>query len=158
MAAIESTPEGQVPAESLVPVEAKKPDNQTGRVYLLLGGMLAILAGLYSGIYVSQAAQLNRYHEGFMLAICPVCEEGELYLEERRYRMLGIPRVRRVVRCDTCRSVLREVGRQRWRYAVDGAENPELYDEINGQVLTEDELLDIGYRGAPPQYIEDDDL
>jgi hypothetical protein len=156
---LEGTGEGgQASAEPPAAVKEKGPGDQAGRIYLLLGGALVVLTALYSGLYVTQAAQLNRYHEGFMLVICPVCEDGELYLEERRYRILGIPRVRRVVRCDTCRSVLREVGRQRWRYAVDGAENPELYDDINGHVLTEDELLDIGYRGAPPQYIEGDDL
>jgi hypothetical protein len=100
---------------------------------------------------------LGRYRDGFMLATCPVCEEGELFLEERRYRLLGIPRIRRVVRCDTCRSVLRQVGRERWRYAVDGAANPELFALLNGRVISDDELLDLGYRGAP-EYIEGDDV
>jgi uncharacterized protein YraI len=155
VAAVESTgPAAGAPAV----IEKEKPGRGAGSVYVLIGGGLAVLAALYAGIYVNQAAQLDRYRDGFMLSICPVCEDGELYLEERRYRFLGIPRVRRVVRCETCRSVLRQVGRQGWRYAVDGAENPELYDEFNGRVLTEDELLEIGYRGTPPQYIEDDDL
>jgi hypothetical protein len=127
-------------------------------LYVLLGGGLLVLAVGYVGIYVNQAAQLDRYRDGFMLSTCPVCEQGHLHLEERRYRFLGIPRVRRVVRCDVCRSVLRQVGRQRWRYAVDGAENEAMYDELNGRVVSEDDLLDIGYRGAPPHYIEDDDL
>jgi hypothetical protein len=127
-------------------------------LYVLLGGGFVLLAVVYVGIYVNQAAQLDRYRDGFVLSICPVCEQGNLHLEERRYRFLGIPRVRRVVRCDVCRSVLRQVGRQRWRYAVDGAENSAMYDELNGHVVSEDDLLDIGYRGAPPHYIEDDDL
>jgi hypothetical protein len=33
-----------------------------------------------------------------------------------------------------------------------------MYDELNGHVVSEDDLLDIGYRGTPPHYIEDDDL
>lgn len=125
---------------------------------MLLGGALAALVIVYLGVYITQAAQFNRYQAGFPLSVCPICEPGELYLEERRYRTIGIPRVRRVVRCDYCHSVLRQVGRQRWRYAVDGAENPDLYNELNGQVLTESELLNVGYRGAPPEYIENDDL
>jgi len=81
-----------------------------------------------------------------------------LYLEERRYRVLGIPRARRVMRCDQCRSVLRQVGRDQWRYAIDGAVNPNLFYELNGAVLTEEDLLAIApeYGGAPPEYIEDD--
>ncbi len=95
-----------------------------------------------------------------MLSVCPVCEEGNLYLDEKRYRLFGIPRARRVVRCDTCHSVLRQVGYQRWRYAVDHAANPELYDAVNGRVMTEARLLEISpeYGPARPQYIEDDEL
>lgn len=158
VAAVENTSTGPLPIESGTPADEKESGDQPRPLYLLLGGALAVLGVLYSILYITQAAHLNRYRDGFVLTTCPVCEEGALDLEEHRYRILGIPRVRRVVRCDICHSVLREVGRQRWRYAVDGAENPDLYDEINGQVLTEDELLDVGYRGAPPQYIEDDDL
>lgn len=125
---------------------------------LLLGGGLILAALAYISVYVVQAANIARYQEGFMLSICPVCR-GNLHIEDRRYRMLGIPRVRRVVRCDTCRSVLRQVGRQRWRYAVDGAENPDLYDQLNGRVLTEQQLIEIApeYHGEPPEFIEGDD-
>jgi uncharacterized protein YgiM (DUF1202 family) len=126
---------------------------------VLLGGGLALAALAYLSLYMVQAANLGRYRDGFTLTICPVCEEGHLYLEERRYRILGIPRVRRVVRCDVCRSVLRQVGRQRWRYAVDGVENPDLYDTLNGYVLTEQRLMEISpeYRGVPPEYLEGDE-
>lgn len=125
-----------------------------------LGGGLALAALAYLGVYVVQAANQDRYRDGFILSICPVCEEGHLYLEERRYRILGIPRVRRVVRCEVCRSVLRQVGRQRWRYAVDGVGNPDLYDTLNGRVLTEHQLMEISpeHRGTPPEYIEDDEV
>jgi hypothetical protein len=127
---------------------------------LWLGAGLALVALAYLGVYVVQAANLDRYRDGFVLSVCPVCEEGHLYIEERRTRILGIPRVRRVVRCDACRSVLRQVGRQRWRYAVDGVENPDLYDTLNGRVLTEHRLMEISpeYRGAPPEYIEGDEI
>jgi uncharacterized protein YraI len=150
--AVPSGPAASVPGV----VSPEKPEGRSSLLVVLLG--FFALAVVYVGVYINQAAQLDRYRDGFMLSICPVCEQGDLFLEERRYRFLGIPRVRRVVRCNVCRSVLRQVGRQRWRYAVDGAENSDLYDEFNGHVLTEDELLDIAYRGAPPHYIEDDDL
>jgi hypothetical protein len=122
--------------------------------------MLAVAALVYLGAYVSQAANLDRYRDGFPLLICPVCEQGELHMEEHRYRILGIPRIRRVVRCTECRSILREVGRQRWRYAIDGGVNPTLYDELNGQVLSESHLMDISpeYPSSPPHYIEGDDI
>lgn len=127
-------------------------------IYLLLGGGVALAALAYVGVFVVQAGNLARYGEGFVLSACPVCEEGHLYLDERRSRMIGIPRVRRVVRCDNCRSVLRQVGRQRWRYAVDGAENDELYEALNGRVVSEHYLLQIApeFRGEPPEYIEGD--
>jgi hypothetical protein len=127
-------------------------------LYLVVGGGLMILAMVYAGVYAVNAANLGRYREGFLLSVCPTCEEGKLFIEDRRYRTLGIPRVRRVVRCGVCRSVVRQVGRGRWRYAVDGTANPALYDEFNGRVLTEDELTAISpeFRGAPPEYIEDD--
>ena len=129
-------------------------------VAIWLGGGLALVALVYLSFYVVQAASQDRYRDGFILSICPVCEEGHLYLEERRYRILGIPRVRRVVRCEVCRSVLRQVGRQRWRYAVDGVENPDLYNTLNGRVLTEHRLMEISpeYGGTPPEYIEDDEV
>jgi hypothetical protein len=56
--------------------------------------------------------------------------------------------------------VLRQVGPQRWRYAVDGAENQELYEEFNGRVVTEEQLIAISpeYQGQPPEFIEGDDM
>jgi uncharacterized protein YraI len=127
--------------------------------YLVLGGVLALLALVYAGVYVAQAANLARYQEGFLLAVCPICARGGLFIEDRRYRMLGIPRVRRVVRCDECRSVLRQVGPGRWRYAVDAVVNPEAYDALNNRVVTERDLWAIApeHGGAPPQYYEGDE-
>jgi hypothetical protein len=127
-------------------------------VILGVGASLAVLG--YVGIYATQSARMDQYVEGFILSICPVCEQGHLFLGERRYRTLGIPRARRVVRCDHCRSVLRQVGRQRWRYAVDSAESPDLFRELNGRVVTERELVEISpeYGPARPEYIEDDEV
>jgi hypothetical protein len=129
-------------------------------VLLLLGGIGAVVVVVgYAGIYAVQSAHMDRYLDGFILSDCPVCKTGRLYLGERRYRTLGIPRARRVVRCDHCRSVLRQVGRQRWRYAVDGGEDPQLYEQFNGRVLTERQLLEISpeYGDHAPEYIEDDE-
>ena len=123
-----------------------------------LGGLLTVGALGYAALYVRQALRLARYREGFVLSMCPVCQEGHLHMEERRYRLLGIPRARRVVRCDVCRSVLREVGAGHWRYAVDGAENPALYEALNGRVLSEDELLRIAPEYEAMQYVEDEEL
>jgi hypothetical protein len=127
---------------------------------ILIGGGLALAVVLYASIYVVQSANVSRYQEGFVLTICPICQDGNLHVEDRRHRILGIPRVRRVVRCDVCRSVLRQVGPQRWRYAVDGAENQELYQEFNGRVVSEEQLIAISpeYQGQPPEFIEGDDM
>ena len=62
--------------------------------YLLAGGAVVLLVLAYAGAYVTQAANLARYQEGFLLTTCPICARGTLYLEDRRYRVLGIPRVR----------------------------------------------------------------
>jgi hypothetical protein len=126
---------------------------------LLLGGAVALLVLVYAGAYVAQAANLARYQEGFLLTVCPICARGVLYVEDRRYRMLGIPRVRRVVRCDECRSVLRQVGQGRWRYAVDELENPEAYQALNNRVVSERDLWAIApeHGGAPPEYYEGDE-
>ena len=127
---------------------------------VIAGGILVALAAVYVGTYVTQAANVAHREDGFPLTVCPVCEHGTLSLDQRHYRVLGIPRVRRVIRCDTCRSVLRQVGRGRWRYAVDGAVNAALFDRLNGRVVTVAQLQEISpeYRGAHPEYIEGDDL
>lgn len=126
---------------------------------LVLLGLLGLVAVAYAAVYAFQAANVARFREGFWLSECPVCEHGQLYVEDRRYRMFGIPRVRRTVRCDECRSVLRQVGTRRWRYAVDGVVNPALYDVYNGRVLSEQDLIAIAPddRGTPPLFVEDED-
>ena len=82
--------------------------------------------------------------------------------------MLGIPRPRAIVRCDNCRSVLREVGNHRWRYAVDRAANPTLYSQFNGRVVTEETLKTLEEptrhakrrrcaRRTPPTFVDDEE-
>lgn len=150
---------GGAPAGPVMVVTPDDGDSGLPVPYLLLGGAVALLVLGYAGAYVAQAANLARYQEGFLLTVCPICARGSLYLEDRRYRMLGIPRVRRVVRCDECRSVLRQVGRGRWRYAVDELENPAAYDALNNRVVTERDLWVIApeHGGAPPEYYEGDE-
>ncbi len=155
VAALATAPPPANPPNSSAPV-APQPSGTSW--HWKLGGLLALGALLYLGLYLRQSVHLARYREGFVLTMCPVCEEGRLHLEERRYRLLGIPRARRVVRCDVCRSVLREVGTRRWRYAVDGAENPALYEALNGRVLNEEELLRMAQERAAVQYVEDEEL
>lgn len=125
-------------------------------MWLAVGGVLGVLVAFYVAVYVAQAANLARYREGFVVSVCPICARGTLYVEERRYRVLGIPRVRRVVRCTGCRSVLRQVGPGRWRYAVDAVENPAAYEALNNRVMTEPDLLAIAPE-LPPAYIEGDE-
>lgn len=73
-----------------------------------------------------------------MIEKCPICD-GRLHMEEEKFGR-RFTRVRRVVRCDSCRSILRQRGFNRWHYAVDPKPNPELYQLLNGQTFTEVEL------------------
>lgn len=139
--------------------EVVSPSDDSGpNLELWIGLGAAGIMLLYLGVYAVQSAAVDRYREGFPLTLCPICQEGRLYLDERRDRVLGIPRIRRAVRCDHCRSVLRQVGPQRWRYAVDRAEHLAFYDQLNGRVLTEAQLYEISpeFAYSPPEYIPDD--
>ncbi len=84
--------------------------------------------------------ELARYADGFVLETCPVCQRGALTLEEQVTRSLGAPSVRRTVRCDTCRSVLRQVRPGVWRLTVDPRVNPALAEAQRGQTLADAEL------------------
>jgi hypothetical protein len=74
-------------------------------------------------------------------------------VETKQDRLLGIPRPRRTVRCTECRSVLREVGNRRWRYAVDPMENPALYKHYNGREIDDATLVEI----EPPSFTDEED-
>lgn len=154
--------EGESGGAPSAPVMVATPDDGDSGLpmwYLLAGGAVVLLVLAYAGAYVTQAANLARYQEGFLLTTCPICARGTLYLEDRRYRVLGIPRVRRVVRCDECRSVLRQVGPGRWRYAVDELRNPDAYKLLNNRVVAERDLWVIApeHGGTPPEYYEGDE-
>ncbi len=137
----------------------------------LLVGVIAITGVLgYAFLYWRGLAALERYKDGFVIRQCPVCQQGNLYVETRRVRIFGIPRARHVVGCTYCRSVLREAGSRRWRYAVDRMDNPQLYLSLNGRTLNEDELRKISSQPTgdvpvqpkippkPPSFVDDDEL
>jgi hypothetical protein len=115
-------------------------------LWLVRVGGLAIVAGLlslYIWRYSAGVRDARRFQGGFMVSRCPACRQGNLSLDEYVTRAFGIPRVRRAVRCDTCRSVLREVKRDLWRYTVDPAVDEAFAQEYNGQLLDEQELVRI---------------
>ncbi|MBL8163696.1 MAG: hypothetical protein JNJ61_17045, partial [Anaerolineae bacterium] len=113
----------------------------------IIGLLLLLLLLFYIVLYWRGLAAIDRYANGFVIDRCPVCGQGHLSVETRHERFLGIPRPRRIVRCDNCRSVLRETGYRRWRYAVDPLDNPELYRRWNGQEIDEAALIDFLQKG-----------
>jgi hypothetical protein len=119
-------------------------------------------------VYLFGAAGVVRYGDGFVIETCPVCQKGELSVTNRTRRALGIPRVRRTIHCDYCGSVLRQVRRTRWRYTVDGDENPELFKRYNGREITNAQLIALGRsarmqmvdlelpeQNPPPEYVDE---
>ncbi len=102
------------------------------------GGAAFILA---AGIYIWQRSagrrELARYAGGFLLDACPTCQRGELHLDEQVKRPLGVLRVQRTVRCDTCRSVLRQVRPGVWRYTIDPLANPDLAERFSPRVFAD---------------------
>lgn len=126
----------------------------------LVGAAALILLLIYVGFYWRGLASADRYADGFVIERCPICGEGHLIVETKQTRLLGIPRPRTIVRCDFCRSVLREVGSRRWRYAVDRSENPALYKQLNGKIVDEQTLKSLEQQalasaaasGSPPVH------
>jgi hypothetical protein len=134
------TPAGSKPATPAggdpIPANARLP---------LLGGLgFLVLAGLlYGWQWSAGRAQVKRYAGGFILSVCPVCQEGHIHLDEVVRKSLGIQRVRRSARCDTCRSVLRELRPGVWRYLVDAAVNPELAERFKTRRVTAADLQEL---------------
>lgn len=120
--------------------EGTSGENPRLPIELIGGGIALFLVLIYIWFYAQGLGTAGRYSDGFVVSKCPVCERGSLHIDERKTRMLGIPTVRRTVRCDECRSVLRETGSRHWRYAVDRIENPVMYDRFNGEELTDDDI------------------
>jgi uncharacterized protein YraI len=151
------------------PPQTVTPPGEGGGLPLeaVVGGAGLLLVLAYAGLYWLGLRDLERYAGGFVVSRCPVCGRGDLTVETRPERFLGIPRGRRIVRCTECRSVLREVGSRRWRYAVDPIENPALYRQFNGREIDEETLAGLAKSAAsaapprpttPPVFFEDDDL
>jgi hypothetical protein len=112
----------------------------------IIAGIVLLVLLIYAVIYAFASAALGAYKDGFVIDTCPVCKRGQLTVESKVERVLGIPVARHTVRCDTCRSVLRGNGRKRWRYAVDRLENPVLFERLNGRDITDDELVELSKR------------
>lgn len=146
---------------STAPQDTSDDDNALNTPIFMAGLVLFLVFVSYFSIYAFNSAALERYNTGFVIQTCPVCQSGHLDIEERPYRALGVPRVRRTVRCDHCHSILREVGRRRWRYTVDPRANPELFESTNGLVLNEEALLNLTAQSDAgrntPHYMESDD-
>jgi hypothetical protein len=120
------TPVDEPPAISTsVPLEA------------VFAGIVLFIIISYVWMYWRGQSAVDRYAKGFIIEKCPVCRVGELEVETRTVRILGIPRPRRTIRCDNCRSLLRETGMNRWRYAVDKLANIAMYDRYNGLEVDE---------------------
>lgn len=139
------------------------------KTILLTGGGLVLL-GLIGYMWRRSAGmrEVRRYAKGFLLDICPACHEGRLHLDQIVQRSMGIPSVRRSVRCDACRSVLREVRPGRWRYTVDPYVNPDMAKRYNTRWLsrTDLEILSheanrggrsrlVGVEASPADLVED---
>jgi uncharacterized protein YraI len=134
----------------------------------LIVGLVGIMGVLgYGLLYWRGIAASERYKNGFVVRRCPVCGQGDLVIETKLERVFGIPRGRHIVGCTNCRSVLREAGDRRWRYAVDRLDNPQMYQALNGKLLLEDELRNLSARlhdqdvpqpkipPKPPRFVDD---
>lgn len=119
-------------------------------IELIVGGIALLLLLAYVALYWRGVSGLERYANGFVIDECPVCRQGQLTVETRNDRVLGIPRARTTVRCTHCRSVLREAGDRRWRYAVDRLENAALYDRYNGKLVDESTLIALSNSSETP--------
>ena len=95
---------------------------------------------IYGWQAITAQREVKRYAGQFPLDSCPVCQTGSLHLEETIQRPLGIARVNRSVRCDVCRSVLRQVSPGTWRYSIDPYINESLATEFSGNVFTNADL------------------
>ena len=134
----------------------------------ILGGVGLLLVGGYTGLYLWGLAGSRRYAGKFVFSKCPVCRVGNPVIETRQERWFGIPVTHWIVRCDNCRSVLRQTGRDRWRYAVDPLEDANLYARYNGKELDIATLRQLAesprpaaearIRGQkPPAFVDDDE-
>ncbi len=159
-------PETEIP--TLEPPTSASPDGDTDAgsgiaPEAVVAGILLVAVLIYLVLYAQGAMASRRYADGFVIEQCPVCQRGNLHLEERGNRVLGIPRTRYAVRCDECRSVLREKSPRIWYYSVDRLENPTLYERYNGREITDGQLERLSNQTTatpgkpiPPQFVDRD--
>ncbi len=122
---------------------------------MIIAGSVLIVVLAYSGLYWRGMRSVERYNRGFVIEHCPVCLRGDLVVETKTDRQMGIPVARRTVRCTECRSVLREMRPHHWRYAVDPIENPRMYERFNAREITDNELQQLEVKPiTPPRYFE----
>jgi hypothetical protein len=163
----DSTPAPDATPTPTEPVPGGEGDQPTSGLAIpteaLVGGVALLLVLIYIGLYLRGLAAADRYANGFVIDECPVCRRGELIVEARPGRVAGIPNARHTVRCTNCRSVLREVGDRRWRYAVDRIENSALYERWNNREVDEETLKRMLDRPVTtirpvnrPNFVEDD--
>lgn len=133
----------------------------------VIGGIILFSVLGYIAFYLRGVTAAERYATGFVVEHCPACHQGNLVIETRQERFLGIPRPRRTVRCTNCRSLLREVSSRRWRYAVDPLQNTALYERYNGREIDEETLKSLATVGqipavprppvTPPSFVDDEE-
>lgn len=102
---------------------------------------LAVFSALYSQRRTQGRKELTRYVNGFPIENCPICRVGSLQLDEKVSDALGIPNIARAVRCNNCRSMLRELEPGVWRYTIDPYVNPQMAYKYNTQRFTDADLL-----------------
>lgn len=104
---------------------------------------MAVVAGIgvtYGSFYMAGARSRSRFARGFIIERCPCCGEYELHIKASRRRVLGIPKAKHAVRCESCGSVLRENGAGRWHYTISEFANPMLYARFNDKNVDEKTL------------------
>ncbi len=132
--------------EATVPPTAPQGETFDPRILTYVGlGIgsiaLAVFSVLYSQRRASGRRELTRYAEGFPIENCPICRAGDLQLDEKINGALGIPNITRSVRCNNCRSLLREIEPGVWRYNIDPYVNPQIAYKYNTQRFTDADLL-----------------
>ncbi len=151
-----------LPATAVPTPVVSADDDGTGggiRPETVLAIVVVLVLAAYVVLYLLLAMNAAKPAPAFLSKPCPVCQRGTLYLETKTEQVLGLPVVRRTVRCNTCRSLLRQTRRGRWRYAVDRLENPTLYARYNARELSDTQLLTLGReasRAVRPEFIEED--
>lgn len=163
----------EIPPASIVVTDLPSPDDTGVRIPIeaIIGGVGIVAVLGYAGLYLRGQSMLDRYPNGFVISMCPICRRGELMMDTRPGRRLGIPYARRTVRCTECRSVLRETGYRRWRYAVDRMENEAMYERYNGREIDDQMLESMGNQpiassaslrvrppARPPAFIDDEEI